>query len=230
MENNISMEKTDSFLRQELFNVLSEDEIHQLFNNLTLVKNKIGDIIIKNGTFVSEILFIKEGLAKKVIETSNFKNCIIDIILPSSFIALPPVNFQQVYPFSIVAIKPTVCYHIHMEVFKKIICDNQAAFFFFSKIFNQDHYLLHKRISILSALNNYGKLASSLLYLNDIQKNCQDVFRYITRKDIAELSCISLESTNKILVDLKHERIIDVKGSIIDILKIDLIEKLSNVG
>jgi CRP/FNR family transcriptional regulator, polysaccharide utilization system transcription regulator len=230
MKRNIAIEKSDSFLNQEFFTILTEDEIDLLFNNLTPVTNKIGDIIIKNGTFVSEFIFIRDGLTKKVIETGNYKNCIIDIILPSSFIVLPLVNYQQIYPFSIIAIKPTISYHIHIDVFKKIFCGNLKAFYFFSHIINQDYLLLHNRISAISTLNNYGKLASSLLYLNSQLNKCQDIFQYITRKDIAELSCISLESANKILADLKHERIIDIKGSNISILKIDLIEKLSMVG
>ncbi|MBN1597036.1 MAG: winged helix-turn-helix domain-containing protein [Bacteroidales bacterium] len=90
--------------------------------------------------------------------------------------------------------------------------------------------LLTRSALILSTRNNHGKFVSTLLYLSDSKFDGTDFLESILRKDLADLASISLESTNKILLQLKHEKIIEIKNKNIRILKSELIKRLSSAG
>ena len=75
-----------------------------------------------------------------------------------------------------------------------------------------------------------GRLASSLLYLNSPIFQEEDIYKYITRRDIAELSGMSIESMLKLLQELKADKIIQVKGKQITINDIAMLRRLSKIG
>ena len=84
------------------------------------------------------------------------------------------------------------------------------------KWFAIDFNYLYKKISVISTRNSHGMLASVLLQLTNGNYK-SDILNSISRKELAELASISVESSNKILLQLKHDRIIDINKNIITI-------------
>ena len=64
----------------------------------------------------------------------------------------------------------------------------------------------------------HGRLADTLLYLSDESFDLLDLFSTLTRKDIADFSCISTESAVRLLAELKNDDIISMDGKNIKIL------------
>ena len=75
-----------------------------------------------------------------------------------------------------------------------------------------------------------GRLADTLLYLCNPEFEDYDVFKYISRKDIADFCCISKESTLKLLTDLSLNNMIKLNGPRIEILDKPGIQNLSIKG
>lgn len=205
------------------------DDLQLLDENKTDITYNAGEIILKQGSYVSQILFLKEGIAKIILEGKNDRNTILKIVEKGNFIGLAVLGEQNKYPFTVVSLtKISVC-QIRRECLLEIINRNDRANQYIVDWFSTDHLFLYSRLSVLSTRHNHGKLASSLVYLNSTV-NDNSIFSHITRKDLAELSSISVESTNRILLELKNDKIIEYDQGFIRILKPELLKRLSEVG
>ena len=90
--------------------------------------------------------------------------------------------------------------------------------------------LLYNKVINFGTSNNHGRLASSLLYLDSTEFQQVDLYHLISRKELAELSAISLESMNKILKEFKNDRIIEVTDKHIKLLQPELLEHICWAG
>jgi CRP-like cAMP-binding protein len=69
-----------------------------------------------------------------------------------------------------------------------------------------------------------------LLYLNKEEFNSIDIFSHISRKDLAELSGMAIESVARILTEFSDDKIIEIKGKKIEIKNIELLKSISKNG
>ena len=189
-----------------------------------------GETIIKQGSFISHSIYIKKGLVKVVIEAENGKEVILNLTSSKNHIGLPFLYMDEFYPFSVVAMKHTKMCLIRREVVIKILEQDEKLNQGTLKRFS-DHYLkLYNQLVVTGTRNNHGKLANTLLYLSNERFEEENVFQHITRREIAELSFISIESVNKILNEMKNDLIIQITDKGIEILKPDLLLRLSKIG
>lgn len=209
--------------------VFTEEDLRQINENKIEIKYNPGDYIIKQGTYVSQVLYLKTGLAKVFLEEKNDRNTILQLVEEKNFIALPVLGNSRVYPYSVITLDECVICHIRKETLIEIMNRNIEFNKFLVNWYSNDYLSLYNRIAVLSTRNNHGKLACALINLiNGHEK--KSVIENITRKDLSDFASISLESTNKILAELKHDKIIDIKDKSIIILKPDLVMRLSMVG
>lgn len=205
-------------------------------NDLTLLdSNKSnldfepGEVIIKQGGLVSNILKLHQGLVKIVLEDRNDKNTILGIANEGDFIALPALGQINKYPYSIVALTRVNVCQIRRETMLDIMQQNASVNNFLTNWFSKQIIELGQKVNVLSNRNNHGKLATTLLYLYE-NFNQYQIFEKITRKELAEFASISLESANKILLQLKNDKIIDMNNKNLIILQPELIKRLSTIG
>ena len=198
-------------------------------NSKEITYNK-GETIIKQGAFISHSIYIKKGLLKVVIEAENGKEVILDLIPSKRHIGLPFLYMDDFYPFSLVAVKETEMCLIRRETVLNIIEQDEKLNHGTLKHCSNNYLKLYNKLVIMGTRNNHGKLAHTLLYLSDEKLKEENVFHHITRRDIAELSFISIESVNKILNEMKNDLIIEITEKGIKILKPDLVIRLSKIG
>lgn len=210
-------------------NVFTTQDLLLLNNNrseLIFTKNKC---IIKQGTFVSQLFYLKKGVVKIILESQNGRNSILDIVEEGNFIALPILNNPDIYPFSVISMTDCEICFIRKVALKEIMSNNPTATEYLLDWYSKDYTFLYDRILKISTLNSYGKLATALLYLTN-KKFKTDLLEIVSRQEIADIATISLESCNKILLQLKHDGIINIRKSQIDLLQPTLIEKLCTAG
>ena len=75
-----------------------------------------------------------------------------------------------------------------------------------------------------------GKLANTLLYLNREEFKSIDIYSYINRKDLAELSGMSMESVVRILSEFNNEKIIELKAKKIEIKNLERLKIINKRG
>lgn len=214
---------TDCFIQKIDFS-------EKFFNNQKVQINyKKGETIIKEGSYVSSVFYVLDGFLKLYIEGPN-KNIIIKLLKKNDFLGLTSLFGNHTYYFSASALSDTTICSIEVEAIRGLLsessqfaneivswyCDNYNLMF--SKCFNLG----------LSQLN--GKLASSLLYLNEDRFKSDDIYSYLTRKDLAEISGMAVESVVRILSEFHDDKIIELKGKRIEILNLKLLKKISRTG
>jgi len=224
--------KTDCdqcYARSECFiqRIKNAEDFYGLQKNHISYKKK--ETIIKEGTQVSNILYILDGLVKIYIESPD-KNIITNIYKPGNFIGLTSLFGDDTYYFSVAALKETRVCSIDCESFKSLVtecCDfSRELSAWYCKIYN---LMLSKCLNLgLRQLN--GKLANTLLYLNGNEFEGTDVFSYISRNDLAELSGMSMESVVRILSEFNNEKIIEIKGKRIEIKNLQRLKEINRKG
>jgi CRP/FNR family transcriptional regulator, polysaccharide utilization system transcription regulator len=198
-----------------------------------LIKSQIsykrGETIVKEGVRVNNILYVIEGLVKVYIESPE-KNIIIKLINSDDFMGLTSLFGDDTYYFSASALKETRICSIDREGIKDLItqcCEfSRELSNWYCKNYN---IMLTKCLNLgLRQLN--GKLANTLLYLNREEFKGIDIFSCISRKDLAELSGMSMESVVRVLSEFNDEKIIEIKGKRIEIKDLEKLKVINQKG
>jgi len=189
-----------------------------------------GEDICKQGAFASSIIFNLDGLIKLSIEGPNNKGFILRIVKPTEFIGLSSLFGENIYHYSAKTIKDTTVCMIEKESIIKLARENAI---FASEIIKwhcsiETHH--YKKLHSLSYKQLHGRLADTLIYLSQEDFNTENIFQYLTRKDLAELSAMSTEGAVRILSEFDNDGIVEIKGKDIKILDMEKLVKISKAG
>jgi CRP/FNR family transcriptional regulator, polysaccharide utilization system transcription regulator len=207
------------------------DEVTVLLNeNKTIVDYSPGQVIIKQSSFASKIIYVTSGFIKILKEGAKGKSSFIKVIGEGNFVSLPIHENQQKYSFTAVALTEVSICEIQESIIHTSISKNPKLFDYLNDQYYIDQQFLMNKLLVLATRNSHGKLASAIIYLNGFNKPGFSVFDFITRKDLADFSSISLESVNKIMQELSNDKIIFTDRKGLQINKLVLLEKLSNLG
>ena len=221
---------TDCKIGSKCFNKLIPLELEFINKKKVQLTYAKGENICKQGAFTSSILHISSGLAKLYIENFNKKITNIQILKSTDFIGLSSIYGENIYNYSVIALKETNLCIIDKEALKKLIENNSLFAAPLIKKYCEDESYLFEKFRSISYKQMNGRLADVLIYLSSEKNNLENVFKYINRKDIADFACISKESTVKLLNEFKNEGIIDLDGKNITVLKPDLLKSISKRG
>lgn len=193
------------------------------------VSYKRGETIIKEGMPVANILYIIEGLVKVYIESPD-KNIIIKILNSDDFIGLTALFGDDTYYFSASALKETRICSIGGQDIKDLTTQCCEFSRELSNWYCKNYNIMLTKCLNLGLRQINGKLANTLLYLNRSEFRNADIFSYITRKDLAELSGMSMESVVRILSEFSDEKIIEIKGKRIEIKDLERLKIINQKG
>lgn len=221
---------TDCKIGSNCFKKLYPLELEFINKKKVQIQYSKGENICKQGAFASSVLYISNGLVKLYLENFNKKITNIQILGASDFIGLSSIYGENIYNYSVVALKDTEICIIEKEALKELIEKNGAFASSLIKKFCKDESYLFERIRSLSYKQMNGRLADVLLYLTSDLHIEQLVFNYLNRKDIADFACISKESTVKLLNEFNNEGIIHIDGKQITVLKPEVLKKISKSG
>ena len=152
---------------------------------------------------------------------------------------LPPVNAlgvsflsedNSVFFYSVAAYIDSSVQLIDINIVRKIIRQNAL---FATKIIDLmcEHTLVnYGRFYCLTHKQTYGRMADILLCLSNRIYKKQSFDLELSRKELAELAAMSIESTTRILTKFKNEGLISIEGKYIEILKPDKILEISQKG
>jgi len=233
MENLIEKNQNESYsceLISPMFQLLSPEELQLVDKNRLTIHFKAGEIIQKQGTFMTHIIFIVSGMAKVYYEREDQNNTILRIVKPISFVGGPGIYSDHFYHFTIAALKDTSVCYIDFAIFKNILNQNVAFASEFLKDFSNSILSVLNRLMTLTNKNIAGKMAYTLLYLfEEVYENREQLIS-ISNHDLADLSAVSRDSSVKILRDFQKEGIIRMTDHVIEIVKPDTLRMIQSVG
>lgn len=212
------------------FRQLLPSELEFIDQSKVQINYSQGEDVCKQGAFASSIIYILDGLIKLSIEGPNSKSFILRIVNPAEFIGFSSLFGENTYHYSARTLMDTTICMIEKESIKKLIRENGVFASEIIKWHCQIQTYHYKKIHSLTYKQLHGRLADTLIYLSMEDFGITNVFQYLTRKDLAELSAMSTEGAVRILSEFDKDGIIELKGKDINILDMEKLVKISKAG
>ncbi len=209
-------------------NLLSDKDINSIQSNCTIINFKKGETVCKQGTDATHALYLAKGMVKLYIEGK--KNLILKLIKAGEYIDLQTLFGDKTYKYSIAAMDDTMVCMINSDHLRGLAQKNSDYLFELTKTISDSGNYFYKKISDISRKHLRGRLADTLLYLTDEIYKTREFNIGMTRKELAELSSMSMENAVRILSEFRTDKIISIQGKEMTILQYDILKKLSDIG
>lgn len=210
--------------------LLSEEQGRRLSQNINLVKYKKRDVIFRQNTRTSHLMFIKSGLVKIFKEGRNDRSVILKVSQPGEFIGLMSVFGEKLHQYSASAITETEVCDMDILLFKSVLLDNSKYQLQLLNKLSLDGLFIFDRMMGLSHKQLPGRIADVILYFSNEVYHSEKFKFPFTRKELAEFAGTTKESFIRTLTEFKNDKIIDIEGSGIHIKSMDIIRTLSELG
>jgi CRP-like cAMP-binding protein len=217
-------------IQSPCFQTLSNEEVELVRASKTQVLFRKGDHLTKQGTFASYVLFIVKGLTKQYIENSNTKSFNLHISGPGEFIGLSTAFTSKTFDYSSVAITECQAYLVEKVTIAKVIKQNGVFAFNLIQRDSEQVVNLYDTLSNVLFKQMNGRMAETLIYLDNLKNKYGNVFPFLSRKDIADFAGTSTESTVKLLKSFEMDGLIKLNDKDITILDQSKLYQISKIG
>ncbi len=210
--------------------ILSKSELDQINFNSRESQVKKGEIILHEGSLTSHIIYLKTGLVKEFVKPSPDREQILSIVKQHTYLGLPSLFGDRINHYSYSALDNVKVCYIDINVFNNLIKKNgQFAYEILVSVSRDSLNNFHRFIN-QSQKRIYGRVADAILYFGRIVYESNEFCLPFTRKEFADLIGVSRESATRVLLKFKEEGIIEIKGRMMEILKMELLEQISRKG
>jgi CRP-like cAMP-binding protein len=209
---------------------LIDDQIVAINSSSFIVLHKKEEIILKQNTPVSHLIYVKSGLVKVYKEITNEKVQIFKIASSGNFIGLLSVFSGNRNYYSVGAIEDCEIVYTDITTVKNIIKENGGFALHLLKLISDYGLFISDKLINVSNKQIPGRIAETILFFADeIYKN--DAFELpLSRQELAEMVVTTKENISRTLSEFKNDRLIEFDGRKIIIKSRENIEFLSKTG
>ncbi len=221
---------TLSYHQCRCFEHLTSEQQDFLDANSVSIKYRKGEMICKQGGFVSHVMYMEKGLAKVFLE--NGSNLLVLRVIPdSNFLGLASISeTHSTFPYSAMAYMDSEIKQIDVNAFRKLMEQNSEFVKEVIDILSANSIQIYGRFFCLTFKQAFGRLADILLCLSDrIFKNAEFDLP-LSRKELAELSGMSSETVIRMLKEFNVEGLIKMNGKSIEVIDHHRLQKISDTG
>lgn len=212
------------------FKMLSPEEVEVVRASKTQVLFRKDDNLTKQGAFASYILFVIDGYAKQYLEGDGTKNFNLRIIRPGEFVGLSAVFSENTFNYSSVALTDCHVFLVEKEAIGKVVKQNGMFGFNIIKRYCEQNTNLMNTVRNLMYKQMNGRMADTLLYIDSLKIEKEEIFQLLSRKDLADFAGISTESAVKLLKMFEKDGLIELRDKDLKILKYDALLEISKRG
>lgn len=231
------MKKLNNFVESSeglsgCFKKLTTEQLQHLSENRVHIKYNKKEIVAKQGSFVSHIIFIKEGYVKLYIESESDdkKDLIINVFGPNQLIGLSSLFESHTYQYSVATLVPSEICLFEVKDIKRLITENsdfglgilQRSHRSTIHAYKQMYNLTHKQLN--------GRIASAFLYLSRHLFHSHTFKMILTRNELANFTAMSTMSAVRTINQFKQQEIIKDEKGVIEIVDFEALENISRVG
>lgn len=216
--------------RENIFSLLKDDELMLVDKHRYELRFNKGEIIFKQGSPLTHVACITDGLAKLYIEGLNKRNLILSFAKPVQMIGGPGMFVDYRHHFSVAAVEDTTACLIDTKIVEELIernplfaCDllkknNITSINNFSKFINLTQKQMH------------GRIADAFMFLLE-EIYCTNPFILsISRQDLADLTAMSKENVIRVMKVFKDQGLLKVDGNIVEILDKKELSRIGRTG
>lgn len=213
------------------FQQLKQDELILANKNKVQIQFKKGEIISKQGSFVTHIMYLKDGFAKVYKETSLENNLILDIIPAGKLIGLTSLfNQDNIARFSVTALDHTKVCSIDRKTVEKLIHTNSLFAESIITSLNKESLQFYDKMASITQKQMNGRVADAILYLSETIFNSNKFKMILSRKDLAEFTGMSTMSVVRTLKEFKSANIIEDTNGVMEIKDKNTLKQISIKG
>jgi CRP/FNR family transcriptional regulator, polysaccharide utilization system transcription regulator len=212
------------------FSKLNKEEAGFIGSSSNLVNYKKSDVIFKQNTRTSHIMFVYSGLVKIFKEGRNERSITLTIATQGSYIGLMSVFGSNIHEYSASSVEDTGIVFIDINVFRDILHANGQFAEQIIKVLSNDGLFIFEKLLNHSHKQLPGRIADVLLFFSEKIYNSQIFFLPLARRELAEIAGTTKESFIRTLTEFRNDRIIKLEGKKVEILSMDIVKTLSRLG
>jgi CRP-like cAMP-binding protein len=216
-------------IKSKAVSKLSPEEIEKLSFSCASVKLHKGDSLIRQGTFSTNVAYLRSGLAKIHI-TGPYHEQIVRIVKAPCYLGLPTTFGDKINQYSVTVIEPAEVCFIDIDTFRYLL---KANHFFSYEILIEvcnNELEVFRRCANRTQKQMRGKIADTLIELSE-RIYSSDTFKIpLNQEDLGNLVDSSRESVSRVLTEFENDGIIKLSGKNIEIINKKLLLLISANG
>jgi len=208
---------------------LNAEQLELLSSNCLTVNFKKGDTIIRQGTYSTNVAYLKSGVAKIHIE-GPYHTQVVRIVKPQNYLGLPTTFGDKINQYSVTAIEASEVCFIDITTFRILLHTNPD---FSNQILIElckGELESYQKCVNRTQKQIRGKIADVLLDFSENIYKSTTFQLNITQEDIGNLVDATRESVSRIWAELVKDGIIKVDGKSVEILNINFLKNISRKG
>lgn len=210
--------------------ILKQEDLTEFASNCNVVKYNKKDIIFKQNTRTSHVMFIKKGFVKIYKEGRNNKVIILRLCTEGNFLGLMSLFGEETFNYSSSAIEESEILFIDIESFLKVLKRNGNYTTYLLKIISKSNLYIFEKLLNQTQKQLPGRVADIILYFSE-EIYQSDSFEFpLTRTELAELAGTTKESLIRTLTEFRNDKIINLDNKNVEIKSMDIIKTLSRIG
>jgi len=212
------------------FEKLSKEEHDFLDANSVWIKYNRGEMICKQGSFVSHVMYMEKGLAKVFLQ--NGQNSLVLRIIPDgNFLGFAAVAEEMsTFPYSGMAYIDSEIRQVDIKAFRQLIRQNNDFAREIIEIMSANSVQIYGRFFCLTFKQAFGRLADILICLADRIYKSTEFDLPLTRKELGELAGMSPETVIRMLKEFNEDGVIRMDGKSFEVLDYDRLKQISETG
>jgi CRP-like cAMP-binding protein len=209
--------------------LLSDDDVSNLSCNNATVKFKKGNSIITQGTFSTNVVYLRSGFAKIHI-CGPYHEQIIRVVNAPRYLGLPTTIGDKINQYSVTAISDVEVCFIDISTFRHLLKDTEHFSYEIILDMCKDELESMRRCAMRTQKQTRGNIADVILdFSNNIFHS--EVFTLpISQTEIGNLVDTSRESVSRILSEFHNDGIISLNNKKIEILNKESLLLISQNG
>jgi CRP/FNR family transcriptional regulator len=198
--------------------------------NIRQVKFKKGELMVKQRTKATHIIYLKSGIAKHYFEQDNGKNIILMVKTAPHLIGVANMFNDRINISSIATVEESNACMIDIDIFEKVVKTNSDFLINFFKLVTEMFKSSVFNFINLAHKQAIGRIADVLINLSTEIYYSTKFTLPLTRKELGEFAGSSQENVITTLSKFHKEGIIRIDGKDLEILDFDRLKQISKLG
>ena len=216
--------------RNNIFAKLNDKELDLVNTHRYELRFNKGEIIFKQGSPLTHVACITEGLAKLYIEGLNKRNLILSFAKPVTMIGGPGMFVDYRHHFSVAAVEDTLACLIDTKIIEELIELNHRFACDLLKGSNLNNISNFKKFVNLTQKQMHGRIADAFIFLMDEIYGRNPFILTISRQDLADLTAMSKENVIRVIKIFKDQDLIRVDGNLVEVLNRKELVRIGETG
>jgi CRP-like cAMP-binding protein len=209
---------------------LLPNDVEEIQQNAQVVSYHKREVIFRQNTPTSHIMYVISGLVKIFKEGRNRRNFILKIATPGECIGLMSDYGHVTHQYSASAIEQSDIGYIDRRLFDDVLKKNHRLTMGVIRRLSEDGLFIFDRLISQSHKQLPGRIADVILYFAEVIFKSESFEFPLTRKELAELAGTTKESFIRTLMEFKNDKIISLEGVRVTIKSMKIIRTLSELG